>query len=419
MSVGYPGGMTAFACLRILPPSDLHSRPGLEGLINRYACAFLEARWSWPRRFEVMSLSAFLLADPRTPTLEQKILQDLAYDLQLRLFGSGGAGEVELIVFEGESGEVARFASLDQHEVRRAVRSETLAPPLVGRLTRITVDDVRPIAVPGSPNPDLPPAPVRTAVDPAPATPCFQGVYFAGREAFVGCAVSNRESGFNLVDGLHPAQRDIAREHDAGIIAMAVDLLARQARFSGMFYLPVCYTSLIHRQEREDYRHWLNALPESRRSNLAVSVYDTPRDPSFSALSQVKAFLDSYFKVVDLQTGDPDFAVERLAIKAVHSVTLVLPEASQLARIAAIRRFAERIDLFRQKRIWPSISNVRNAVELETCLARRIPFVAGRAVSGPLSHPVGLLSLGPDQLPLDDRALHQAAAAPPARIATA
>lgn len=402
--------MTAFACLRILSPPELHSRPGLEGLINRYACSFLETRWCWPRRFEVMSLSCFLLADPREATLDPRTVQDLAYDLQLRLFGSGGAGQVELIVFEGESSEVVQFAGLDQHEVRKAARGEQTCPAFVGRLTRVTAADIQtfPSRGPG----DLAPATADQSARSGPGlpTPAFQGLYFAAKDTFVGSFIGGRESGYNIADGLFPKHRDQARHHDRTMIALTVELLRRQPSFAGMFYVPICYAPLIHRQERQDYLGWLNALPQGRRNNLAVSVYDTPRDPSFSALSQIRAFLEGYFKVVDLLTLDPDFAVERLAPGAVQSVTLVLPEASQLARIAAIRRFAGRIDLFRQRRIWPAVTNVRNAVELETCLARRIPFVSGRTVTATLTHPVGVQPLPVDNLPLDDRMLREAAA---------
>lgn len=404
--------MTAFACLRVLPPPQLQSRQGLEGLINRYACVFLETRWSWPRRFEVMALTSFLLVDPRAERLEMKCLQDLSYDLQLRLFGSSGdGGMVELVAFEGDPDEVARFANLEPDELRRAMIPEALTPPLVGRMTRITVDQVCPVAMPGSPDPEAPSGPGRSPPPEQPLTPSFSGIYFAPREAFLGCVVGGRETGYSLVDGSHPRQREAARAHDARVIALAADILDRQPTFVGACHLPVCYASLIHRQEREDYQTWLQALPRARRGNLAVSVYDTPRDPSFSALSQVKTFLDPYFRIVDLQTLDPEFAVERLAFQAVHSVTLVLPDASPLARIAAIRRFADRIPLFRQKRIWPAITNVRNAVEFESCLARRIPFVSGQAVTASLSQPVGALALPPDQLPLDDHVLRQTAVA--------
>ncbi|MCF8505746.1 MAG: hypothetical protein K9G59_12610 [Caulobacter sp.] len=350
-----------------------------------------------------MSLSCFLLVDPRAQGLDARTVQDLAYDLQLRLFGSGGGGEVELIAFEGDSQQVARFASLDQHDVRRAAAGDSMAPPLVGRLTRITAADVTPIAIPGMPEPGTDPQ-VSGRVAPAEIqTPVFNGVYFAAKETFLGSAICSREIGFNIVDGIHPTSRDMARMHDSTMVSLAAETLKQRPDFTGMIYVPLCYAPLIHRQEREVYTGWLNALPKERRSNLAVAVYDTPRDPSFSALSQIKAFLDGYFKVVDLRTFDPDFSVERLAPGAVQSVTLILPDASQLTRIAAIRRFAERMDKFRQKRIWPSVTNVRNAVEFETCLARRIPFVSGRAISTGLAAPVGVETVPAGDLPVDDR----------------
>ena len=107
------------------------------------------------------------------------------------------------------------------------------------------------------------------------------------------------------------------------------------------------------------------------------------------ALTQIKEMLSRYVTSIDLRTPDPGFEIEKLAHQAVTSVTLVLPDAEARVRLAALRRFIERYDLYRRKQIWPGVTNVRSRAELEACTAAKIPFVTGPAVCRMQTLPVG------------------------------
>ena len=151
---------------------------------------------------------------------------------------------------------------------------------------------------------------------------------------------------------------------------------------------------------RELYLATLDLLPANRRSQLAVSVYDVPRDPSFTALSQLTSFLGKYFGFVDLGVTDPGFRVEKLAVSMVNSVTLTVTEADQKARIASIRRFMDNRDNYKRQKIWPAVSHIRTKAELDFCLAQRAPFLSGPAVSDLLDAPAEAGALAPGELPL-------------------
>ena len=85
---------------------------------------------------------------------------------------------------------------------------------------------------------------------------------------------------------------------------------------------------------------------------------------------------------------------------AVNSVTFRLPEGDARLRLAALRRFMEKRDHFKQRKIWPAITNVRTPAELADCIQHRIPFLSGQAVCGPVDALVGSLSWEIDRLPL-------------------
>ena len=55
----------------------------------------------------------------------------------------------------------------------------------------------------------------------------------------------------------------------------------------------------------------IEAFEEIRRRLIAV-VYETPRSPSFQALTQVRKFLEPHVGTVGLQVTDPDFQIDSL-----------------------------------------------------------------------------------------------------------
>jgi hypothetical protein len=104
----------------------------LERIIELY----LEARWSWPRRFSPAGPLSFLICDPRVPQLDTGELRHLADQLEHHLFGAAEEGEVSLLFLEGPEPAVTAFAGLTAEEVAAAVADPALLPA-ASRLTRI------------------------------------------------------------------------------------------------------------------------------------------------------------------------------------------------------------------------------------------------------------------------------------------
>jgi len=397
--------VTAVACLRV----DVSAYRGhmsasaVEHLVHKFASAYLETRWSWPRRFAPLTEISFLLTDPRSDELDVRELQRLSDELQRHLFGAGDEGEVALLVFEGSHAAVTAFAAMDARIVARAVDDPSFLPP-GGRLTRIAPE----ATVTGAAEPEPAPpateevgwasAPVslrRQLTAPPPPTPPawegVQGIYFTPREQFFGDVVmyvpQNARTHFSLVDGGEHMPKDAAA-FDSACIGIAARLLDERGRGSPI-YLPISFTSLSRPSQREAYVELFAELPMARRTELAAAVYDVPRDPAFTSLRQAKALLESHFSAIDLRVTDPGFEIEKLPSEFVSSVTLVLPDGDTHVRLSAMRRFAERMVHYRQRRIWPAVTNVRRRAELEAAVRLRIPFATGPGICSPVPSPVG------------------------------
>lgn len=398
--------MTAVACLRVdvSAHSELMPLPALEQLVHKFAGAYLETRWSWPRRFAPLSEVSFLLTDPRSDDLEVAELRRLSDELQRHLFGVGDEGEVALLVFEGSHAAVTEFAAMDTQQVAAAVADPALLPP-GGRLTRILPEALARSATEA----EAPAAPAEeigwTAASrpslkrmlqtpeppPPPAWEGVQGVYFMPREFFYGDVVmyvpQRGQTYLSVADGPGHMPKD-AGVFDAACAAIATRLLAGRPKGTPVF-VPICFTSLARPSRREAYLEALSELPLERRSELAATIYDVPRDPAFTGLRQARTLLEANFAAIDLRVTDPGFEIEKLPADCVTSVTLMLPEGDVRARLSAMRRFAERLDHYKQRRIWPGVTNVRRRAELEAAARLHIPFVTGPGVCSPVPSPVG------------------------------
>ena len=106
--------MSATACLQVVVKHQRAAAANAEilDIIAKVTTAFLESRWAWPRRFETVSPSSYLLIDPDAAGIDPSEVQQLASKLQTRLFGVSDAGEVMLAAFEGTPEEVLRFSRL-------------------------------------------------------------------------------------------------------------------------------------------------------------------------------------------------------------------------------------------------------------------------------------------------------------------
>jgi hypothetical protein len=385
--------MSALACLRVDVRGECARMPStaLAPLVNKFASAYLETRWSWPRQFSPLVDFCFLLVDPRADELDVCELRRLSDELQRHLFGEGDEGEVALLVFEGTHAAVTAFAAMDAAAVAAAVQDASLLPP-GGRLTRIVAEwrepkpaarkaadgasDWKPVSDAALKR-ELTEGPPR----PPPAWEGVQGVYFTPRELFYGDVAmfipANARSHLSLVDGPEHMPRD-AQAFDEACLKVRPSL-------------------------REAYQTMLSDLPAERRSELAAAVYDVPRDPAFTGLRQVRALLEPHVSAIDLRTTDPGFEIEKLPTHAVTSVTLMLPEGDSHVRLSVLRRFAERLPFYKQRRIWPGVTNVRRASELELAGRLRIPFATGPAVCAPLPTPAGGRTASLASLPISLR----------------
>ena len=419
----------AMACLRvsIMAPPGGQQVDDLQLLVAKVINAFLQSRWEWPRRFEQMTPYSFVLTDPRADRMDKRGLKALASELQLKLFGSDGEGEVSLLLFEGSDLEVHRFASLSIADVDCLAAGEAMNPPFEGSLDRIigrAREDrlARMEAVAERLHPPLPQSGPAASTDfddlafdepapraaPAPRAPgryenVYAGLYLSITQSFVGsltlCRRPRRDRHVYPDLGAAEALAGLSAEaFDEGCVESALRALEQDA--AGLLFIPLSFSSLVRPAGRRAYARFLCHLPAEERGRLGAAVYDTPRAPSFFALSAIRRFLDPFFGELNLHVHDPAFEVEKLPPDIVSSVTLALPADREPAeRMAAIRRFMQKRDAYKKKRIWPGVAPLANRAELEACLALRTPVIGGPAVSELASKPVGVLSIDTEALP--------------------
>jgi hypothetical protein len=409
--------MAAVACLRV--ETGEAQSANASALAAKVIRAFLDSEWGSPRRHGRIGAAAFLLADPRAQEFGAAELCALAAELQETLFEDGG--EASLLLFEGEQDQIMRFAACPADALRAALDGEAGTPPLMGRVRRVTARGAEPLAHPGDPEPQaghgdqLTVTPeellrrlqtaeldaVSEGAEPAAPAAGFHAVYHTPRQSLIGAAVSDGQLGAASLRGIFGntghIQGEAARRYDAHCVEASLPHLAA---FSGMVFFPISFASIVNPPMRALYPPLLARLPAARRAQLAVSVYDTPRDPSSGAMAELTGFLRTYFGFLDLGVTDPGFRVEAIAAGSVNSVTLVLTGSDANARLSAIRRFMEGRESYKRQKILPAISHVRTRAELEACLAQRAPFVSGPAVSDLLDALPEINALQPSALPI-------------------
>jgi hypothetical protein len=402
----------AMACLRVslLSPPGGQDERELQALVAKVINAFLQSRWEWPRQFEQMTPYAFVLTDPRSDRMDRRGLKALASELQLKLFGSDGEGEVALLLFEGPDVEVHRFARLSVDDVERMLAGEALHPPFEGVLNHIAADFAHDeprgrIDAPAndaeeseSPRRTVPP-PVRGRQE-----SIYAGLYLISTQSIIGslalCRRPRRDRWVYPDLSTAEALPGMAAEaFDEGCVESALEALAQCA--TGLLFVPLSFSSLVRSSGRRAYARFLCHLPAEARCRLGAAIYDTPRAPSYFALANVRRFLDPFFGELNLQVRDPAFEVEKLAPDMVSSVTLALPpEREPAERLAAIRRFMQKREAFKKKRIWPGVGPLANRMELDVCLSLRVPVLGGPAVSELGVEPLGPVTADPDTLPV-------------------
>ena len=402
--------MAAIACLRVIVEAERAGLPAatLGRLVAKFASAYLETRWIWPRQFAPLTDFSFMLTDPRADELDVRELGRLSDELQVKLFGAEAVGDVKLLLFEGSLDAVTAFVTLDSATAVRALGDPRLLPP-GGRLRQIHADGSAPeiageqASPAGAPDAAGTSRAARTShvADGAEGPRgCLQGVYFAPKRIFVGDVIGLRHNWrehTSIVEGSDRLPTDPAA-FDFDCIAAANRLL-QDRTITTTLYVPISYDEIVRPSRRTVYQQWFSTLPAERRPQLAAVVYDVPRDPAFAALTQLIATLGTHFKSVDLRIDDPGFEVEKLTLRAVAGVSLALPNVEPRRRMSVLRHFTARGDHYRRRLIWASVTNVRTAEELKACAALGVAFVTGPTVSRPQLRPLAGRTHALDALP--------------------
>ncbi|MBU4435007.1 MAG: hypothetical protein KKC14_11390 [Alphaproteobacteria bacterium] len=406
--------MTALACLKIFVGEELRftDPDSLAALVAKVAGAYLETTWLWPRRHGLVAPFSFVLTDPRAVKLDPRELQALARDLQHKLFGDKGVGEIALLTFEGDQSEVMRFAGIPPAQLKALLNGEDDGT-FEGRICRITPTGITSVAPAGGPVVGEPPMEVLAATPscPAPARVGYRGVFHTQRQIFLGNVAVWRAAELRRDYGLDEPALDVHEiDHDIPILEAARGEITRFG--AGIMFLPINFSAAVKPGFRAELLPHLQALAGPLRGRLAAAVYDTPRAPSFSALSQLKSFLDPFFGRIDLRVADPAFQVDELPPNFASSVTLQLPAGSEAERLAAIARFMRDAAGYRRKRIWQGVTDVRTRRELNVGIEHAAPFLTGPAITELLEAPTDVVPCPVLHLPLHDwsaRAEHIAA----------
>ncbi len=395
--------MAASACLRILLQPARLERPGSDVMnaAGRFLGAQLEAAWAYPKRIAQTSPNTFLLTDPFAGAISPDFLQSIAGALQRHLFGVGDGGESCLILIDGEKDELTRLAQLSAPEVRLLLDGQLgdlhgMFRSAVFRIDGRKIERLRKLAA----------APGEGSAPP-PLLPVYRGVFVAPKQEFIGSIATRWRPEdpryLSIFDGdTHFPQAQDAARFDEETARAVLESLPNNAAPPGILYLPVSYTNLTKPAPREAFARMLNGLGAWPRPNVAAMLYDVPRDPFYSTIGDVTAFLSERFGAVDLLVSDPGFNVGALSHAKVRSLALSLPNAEDALRHSALRRFAGQRDALRARQILSMAVNVRSAADIAQCTAQKIPLVSGRAVSGPLSRPLGAFPYMLDGLPLTE-----------------
>jgi hypothetical protein len=400
--------MTAIACLRIVVGESLQftDADSLADLVSKIAAAYLETRWSWPRRYGLVAPFAFVLADPRATQLDPRELQVLAAELHQRLFGHESAGEVSLLSFEGDQQEVMRFAGANDKELRAFLRGETDKFG-GGRLCRITPDEVVSLHPAGGSVVGDPPYEALLQED-FDAGLVFRGVYDSRKETFIGSVAVWQDANMLSDSAADLLERD--REVVRAAAAAALDI--EQMRL----FIPISFSTLVKPSARKALAMSFEPLPAKIRRRMVAVVYETPRSPSFQALTEMRKFLEPHVGSLGLQVTDPDFQIDSLPPNLATSITLRLQGPDENVRLQAISRFLKQSDAYARKRVLQGVDNVRSRRELQACLKHGAPYLTGPAITGVLDRPLEPTPCPVFNLPLHDWSHSSADAGPPVSL---
>ncbi len=383
--------MTTIACLKVFVADDQGAAnfDALPGLVAKIAGAYLETTWVWPRRYGLVAPFSFVLADPRVTQLDPRELQKIAADLQFKLFGREGEGDVALLLFEGDQSDVMRFAGTNSDALKALLAGEDDGA-FKGRICKITPNGVASVTPAGGSIEGAPPAEelatraaaaaeatfsgMEAEIHPSPLQVDWWGIYYQAKERFVG-------SGMNwpMLGATGPPDDTSAMIHDLTFLNAAKDIMIKAP--VGFVFLPINFSHIIKPTGREAYRPPIQAIGPGFRPRMAASVYNVPREPSYGAIKQISDFLRPYFSRINLQVEDPGFRVAALPMDIVESVTLFLSGRSDRERLTALNQFHGDPTAYRNRKVWQGVIGVRNQRELDLCHRFKTPFLSGPMIA--------------------------------------
>ena len=396
--------MTAAACLQILiAPERIAAYGDVRAAVARVTNAFLEAQWSWPKRYVEMCPTAYMLTDPHSKRLDSEDVQRISTELQTRLFGQDENSDVEIALFEGSQADAMRFAALSADDVMRILDTESEETfGLRGRLIRVRSDGVevvRDMQADG----DLE---IRSETA-APHRPSrriiFRGLYLTAKQQFV-CSIASRWSAKDsslqsILNG--PAHYPHDQEaFDRETIEALVETYPHGVGAPGVIHLPLSYTNLTRRGSAARYAEHLALLQDWGRHLLVAEIYDVPRMPNHLALIEASKLIMQYCGAMDLMITDPETDLLGLRPGLLRSITLAPPNGEETLREAAIRRFLARKNDFREKKVWPVVGNVRTRREMQVCNSGGGLLMHGPGITAILEAPVAASAFSLGNLPM-------------------
>lgn len=276
--------MTAAACMQILigngriaPSSEILST------VAKVTNAFLEGRWSWPKRYLEINAVSFMLTDPAARALNSKEVQALSAELQMRLFGKGEHGDVELALFEGSADDARKFAQLNVEDLRLILNAENQESlGLHGRILRVKGDRIE-VAKNMQDEGDLEiwdDALEALDAQNVKLRIIFRGIYLTPKQQFVGSIASRWSSKDRELQSILNGPAYYPRDHE-NFDRETIDALVAEYPDSNdvpaMIHLPVSYTNLTRRNARARYHEFFQPLLNWRRELLVAELYDAPR----------------------------------------------------------------------------------------------------------------------------------------------
>lgn len=394
--------MTAAACLQILiAPERIAAYGDVRAAVARVTNAFLEAQWSWPKRYVEMCPTSYMLTDPHSKVLDSEDVQRISTELQTRLFGQDENSDVEIALFEGSQADAMRFAALSAEDVMQILDAESEETfGLRGRLIRVRSDSVEVVRTMESDHE----APHENAPPPHPPRRIiFRGMYLTAKQQFV-CSIASRwnakdSSLQSILNG--PAHYPHDQENfDRETIEALVEAYPNGVGAPGVIHLPLSYTNLTRRGSAVRYAEHLALLQDWGRHLLVAEIYDVPRMPNHLALIEVSKLIMQYCGAMDLMITDPETDLLGLKPGLLRSITLAAPNGEETLREAAIRRFLARKNDFREKKVWPIVGNVRTRREMQVCNSGGGLLMYGPGITAILEAPVAASGFPLANLPL-------------------